>query len=97
METLLICYECKKKYFINTIDNINTILCNNCNKFDFVINDDIVISFINDYPEIWFYYNQDYQKIKLLIYNIHFYSLKGEGLIQIYEKYCVPIKNMIVV
>jgi hypothetical protein len=74
----------------------NTIVCNNCDKYDFFINDDIVIHYINEYPEIWFFYNKDYNKFKFLLYKSQYcYNNKGGGVICVFTQLCDSVNNFV--
>ena len=102
------CFQLYKVYLdqlqLSTEHDENTMVCKNCNKYDFFINDDIVIDYINEYPEIWFFYNKDYNKFKFLLYKSQFYyNKKGGGVICVLAQYdtsnnfllTFPIKNFI--
>ena len=97
----MICNECYRLYKINILKDNNTMVCDECNKYDFVINDDIIIKYINEYPTIWFFYNKDYNKFKLLLYKSYFLYIQtgneGAMCLSFYNNFLItfPIKNII--
>ena len=101
--SLLCCNDCFKLYkvysngpFNQIQQSKNTIVCNNCDKYDFFINDDIVIHYINEYPEIWFLYNKDYNKFKFLLYKSQYcYTNKGGGVICVFTQLGDSFNNLV--